>query len=71
MGAIQYLFLIRPLYLISVCSLVRIKEKHHMETCLKDIGLHLQILLTTPHSIVEHHWEELCIQLRMQQNMHF
>ena len=28
------------------------KSKHHKDTCLKEIGLHLQILVTTPHSIV-------------------
>ena len=28
------------------------KNKHYKGTCLKEIGLHLQFILTTPHSIV-------------------
>ncbi len=29
-----------------------LKSKHHKDTCLQDIGLHLQLLTTTLHSIV-------------------
>jgi hypothetical protein len=32
---------------------VRIKSKHHKDMCLKEIGLHLQKLITTLHSIVD------------------
>ena len=33
-------------------------------TCLKDSGLHFQILWTTLHSIMNTSWEDLCIQLK-------
>ena len=37
----------------------------------KGIALKLQTLLTTLHSISQHNWDKLCIQLRNQQNLHF
>lgn len=40
---------------------------------MKEIGPGLQPLLNSPHSImnIEHNWEDLCIQLRNQQNNTF
>ena len=39
-------------------------------TCLKEIGLCLQILFTIPHFNRERNWEDLCIPLKNQQNVH-
>ena len=41
------------------------KNKQHKYTCLEEIGLHLQFVLTTPHSNSKHN--KICIQLRNQQ----
>ena len=40
---------------------MRIKEQTSVDTCLKEIGLPLQILVTPLHSNPEHNWEDLCI----------
>ena len=40
---------------------MRIKEQTLVDTCLKEIGLPLQILVTPLHSNPEHNWEDLCI----------
>ena len=46
-------FLSQSLTFWLVCGSVRIKEKTlKKDTCLKEIGLHLQISITTLHSIV-------------------
>ena len=45
------------------------RAKHHKDTCLKDIRLHLQIFMTTLNN--EHSWEDLCIQLRSQQTCNY
>ena len=42
-------------------------SKYKKDTCLKEIGLCLQIIITNLHSMNEHNWEDLCIQLRNQQ----
>ena len=47
-GVIRLIFLLRHLYLIGVW--LGSKNAHHNDTCLKEIALCLQILLTTPHS---------------------
>ena len=39
-------------------------NKHHKDTCSNEIGLRLQILLTTPHSRVNIVWRTLWIQWR-------
>ena len=67
MGLKWLVFLIGPIDLIDmwfgedqIANVIKTQ-------CLKEIGLHLQILITTLHSIVPHNWEHLCIQLRNQQ----
>ncbi len=43
------------------------QSTHHKDTCLQEIALCLQILITTLHPIVNTNWEDLCIQLINQQ----
>ena len=52
MDVIRLTFLIGPLYLIGVWFGEDQKTKHHINTCLKEIGLHLQSLLTTPNLVL-------------------
>jgi hypothetical protein len=48
------------------------KNKHHKDKSLKDIELHLQILLTTLHSIVTtHNWEDPVYSVQESTTMHF
>ena len=42
------------------------KLKHHKDTCLEEIRLCPKISFSTPHSIMNTNWEDLCIQLRNQ-----
>ena len=52
-GVIRLFFLIGHSYWLVFGWVVRIIEQTHYDTYLKIIGLHLQIILTTPHSIVK------------------
>ena len=66
-GVVWLLFLIRhPIF--DWCGVTWwSKNKHHINTCLKEIGLRHLVLLNTPLSTVNPNWENLRIQLRNQQ----
>ena len=55
-------FLIRPLHLIGMWSGEDQRSKHQKDTCLNEIGQHLQ-KLPSNHSTSnsEDNWEDLCI----------
>lgn len=50
MGLKWPIFLIGPLYVTSTWFFEDQKTKHHEDTCPKEIGLPLQIWISTPHS---------------------
>ena len=45
-------------------------KRHHKDTLLKEIGLGIQILLPTPHSIANKNWEDL-YSIKESTTMHF
>ena len=58
-GVIRLLFLSSHLYLNGVGLGMKLKKKHYTNTCLKNIGLSLQILTANLHFDIEHDWEDL------------
>ena len=58
-------------YIWLVFGSVRIKKQHHEDACLKEIGLSLQILLSTPHSIATRFEGPSMHSIKDSTNMHF
>ena len=61
-------FLIRSLYLINTWFG---EDQRANDTCVKEIGLCHQLLMTVIHSIVNTIWENLYIHIRSQQTCTF
>ena len=71
-GVMWLLFLIRPLDLINMWFSEDRRAKYHKDTCLEEIGLHLQIMIIKYLTLNnEHNWGGLMYPIKKLTNMHF